>query len=157
MPFCKNCGEKIEENVKFCSECGHTTAEGASTQTGVVPFTKGGLISILAIIAVVCCSFVLLILFSSSTNIWGVTIYLLEGGEVSISLMSMFIAIILNILIIFYVQSEKSTPPSSVKRIDSLPVKPKLEKCPTCGYDIMMIGEVQKCTACGFSSKIEAS
>jgi hypothetical protein len=40
---------------------------------------------------------------------------------------------------------------------DRLPVEQQIDKCPTCGYDIIMIGRVQKCTACGYSSKVESN
>lgn len=164
MVFCKSCGAKIEDNVKFCPECGQKTVEVASiptqpsvSSTGEVTITKGGLISILAIITIICNSLVLLILLSSAANIFGVTIYLLEGGEGSISLFSLLIAIILNIIIIFYSRSGTSQTVSSEKiGNNSLPVEPQLKKCPNCGYKILMVGNTQKCTLCGYSSRISS-
>ena len=164
MVFCMSCGTQIEDNVKFCSECGQKTIEVASIQiqpsvsgTGEVTFTKGGLISILAIVTILCNSFVLLILLTSATNLFGVTFYLLEGGEGLISLFSSLIAILLSIIIIYYAQSGTSQTVSPEKiGNDSLPVEPQLEKCPNCGYNILMVGNVQKCTLCGYSSRISS-
>lgn len=38
MPFCKNCGTQLEENVKFCPECG--TAQGTGESTPTPPITE---------------------------------------------------------------------------------------------------------------------
>ena len=94
---------------------------------------------------------------ASVTNLFGVTFYLLEGGEGSISLFSSLIAILLSIIIIYYAQSGTSQTVTSEKiRKDSLPVEPQLKKCPNCGYNILMVGNVQKCTLCGYSSRISS-
>lgn len=37
MPFCRNCGKQLEENVKFCPECGSAQENASEAEAAPTP------------------------------------------------------------------------------------------------------------------------
>jgi hypothetical protein len=67
------------------------------------------------------------------------------------------VVLLLNTSILFLtLNSEFSiSPPTDITiSQDSLKYSERLTNCPNCDYKLMVIGEIQKCTLCGYSSRI---
>ena len=53
MAYCKNCGNEIEDNAKFCSVCGASQKDDANSSNG----ENESLITIIKVFAIITCIF----------------------------------------------------------------------------------------------------